>query len=103
MIAIIEGKRYDTDTAESIAEWENAHYPADSKYCKETLYRTQKGAFFLYGEGGGLSRYAEHCEGWVQPGEKIIPISDDEARDWLMEHQLIAALAQLFPDSIEDA
>ncbi len=41
MKQIINGKLYDTDTAEKIAE---------SHFCGTTIYKTKKGTFFAYQE-----------------------------------------------------
>ena len=86
MKAIIEGLTYNTETAtelgrySSLARWE-------SNYVDEGLYRTKKGRYFLAGEGGALSRYGRHGRvgGWCE-GEKIIPITEDEAREWMERH-----------------
>ena len=49
----------------------------------ESLYKTKRGDFFLFGEGGPASKYREvvsqNC--WCE-GEKIIPLQEDEAREW---------------------
>jgi len=102
MIKVIDGKRYNTQTAEKIAEWDNGFY-GDFKYCEETLYRTTKGAFFLYGKGNAMSKYATPVQCGTRGGEDITPLSDDQAQQWLEENQLINALEQYFPESIEDA
>jgi hypothetical protein len=104
MIKIIDGKRYSTDKADSIALWANNIPYSDFNYCEETLYRTKKGAFFIHGEGGAMSKYAKSTGNNSRcGGEDIRPLTDDEAREWLESHQFIAELEELFPDSIEDA
>ena len=61
MKKVIEGKVYNTETAEELHDWSN-HYPcSDFKACSESLYRTKKGAFFIAGSGGPLSSYAVPC------------------------------------------
>jgi len=57
MKKIIEGKAYDTDTAEEIVYHCYSHLK-DFNYIEETLYRTKKGNFFLVGRGGAMTRYA---------------------------------------------
>jgi hypothetical protein len=59
MKSIIDRKRYDTTTAEEIADWWNGCSNSDFHHCNETLYRTKNGAWFLHGIGGPLSPYAE--------------------------------------------
>jgi hypothetical protein len=103
MKKIIDGKRYNTDTADVIASWHNGHHTNDFHYCSEDLYRTPKGAYFLHGEGGGLSKYATqqgNGSGW---GATIIPMNADEARMWLEAHDCHEALEAEFPDTIQDA
>ena len=82
MKKIINGKVYSTDTATFLAEFEASCPANDFQWYKESLYRKKTGEFFLCGEGNGASRYASHeFDGWTR-GEKIIPLSYKEARDW---------------------
>ena len=97
----IAGSRYDTDTARKLAYWSNGLTERDFAFCCETLYRTQAGKFFLHGEGHGNSKYGEwhgNTGGW---GEKIIPLLEQEAREWAEENldadevdEIFAAAAQ---------
>jgi hypothetical protein len=87
MKSIINMKRYDTATAEEIAEWWNGLGRTDFRFCSETLYQTKSGAWFLHGDGGCLSKYAESGEGnSTESGETIIPYSSQEAAVWLAGH-----------------
>lgn len=86
MKKVIEGKLYNTATAEYLAEW---HYsnPSDFSYVSEDLYRTKMGNYFLCGEGGAMSKYAvssgqNSCGG----GSDLIPMTEDEAKEWVEEH-----------------
>ena len=83
MLRIIDGKRYDTETANLICDISpNDFHYGDFRYESTHLYRTGKGTWFIAGEGGPLSR-------WAQPvgqsskcsGEGIQIITDEEARD----------------------
>lgn len=94
MKKIIGGKRYDTDTADKIANWDNGLH-GQFGYIDETLYRTKKGGWFLVGEGGDGSPYRE--------GEKLIPYLPEEARLWLENRGSLALLETHFADQIEDA
>ena len=49
MKKIIEGKTYNTETALLLGDWQNL-WKGDYHYCREELYRTKKGTYFLYGE-----------------------------------------------------
>lgn len=87
MKKIIDGKKYDTETAREVGSWDNGCFVTDMQYFSETLYRKRTGEYFLYGEGGAMSRYAEPCEGnsWTS-GEHIFPLSYEEATHWAEEH-----------------
>lgn len=54
----------------------------DFKYFEEDLYQKKTGEFFLHGKGGGMTKYAIEVCGSMMGGEKIIPISLEEAREW---------------------
>ena len=86
MKKIIGGKRYDTETAMRIGEGSGG-YPGDFNYFSETLYRKKTGEYFLAGEGGPASKYAKQVElnSW-SGGEKIIPLTYEQAREWGEEH-----------------
>lgn len=87
MKKIINGKRYDTDTAEFIGKWENLDNSADLQYECEEIYRKKTGEFFMYGEGGPASSYAIQTGTTSWSGScKITPITEDEAKKWIEEN-----------------
>jgi len=97
MRQIIAGKAYDTDKADQIYFCSNGYSRTDFKYVEETLYRTRKGRWFLYGRGGPLTRYAESCgDNSYTGGSRIEPLSENEARDWLMSHAPAEVFEQHF-------
>lgn len=87
MKKIIKGKVYDTETAKRLAFWENMADARDPHRVEETLYRKKTGEYFVLGSGGGLTRYAEAVEQnrWTG-GERIMPLSYEEATRWAEEH-----------------
>jgi hypothetical protein len=103
MKKIINGKHYDTDKAERLAEHTFAN-PSDFRYVSEELYRTPNGAFFLHGEGGGLSKYrvAVDTNSWTG-GSTIVPLTKEAANAWLEEHGETKVLEKYFPNIIADA
>lgn len=103
MRAIIEGKRYDTETAEEVAAYHSPHFRGDFHRFSETLYRTSRGRWFLVGEGNAASPYAEPVVDGRGPGERLVPFSDEEAREWLESRGKYGALEAYFADFIEDA
>lgn len=84
MKKIINRKLYDTDTAKAIGSWTNNYtgFHAES----ERLYRKKTGEYFLYGSGGPMSKYAVSIENGTSGSSKIIPLSENEAKDWAEEH-----------------
>lgn len=101
MKAIINGKRYDTDTAREISSNGNDASYSDFRHWHEVRYRTKKGAWFVHGEGGPMSRWARSVNNGSTGGEGIIPLTDGEARDWLEKAKDTRSLELYFP--VEDA
>lgn len=86
MKKIINGKVYDTDTARDMGSDSFGNY-GDFSHWTETLYQKRTGEYFLHGEGGPMSRYAETIgQNQWSGGEKIIPLSPAKAREWAEEH-----------------
>ena len=104
MKAIHNGLRYDTSTAEQVADWENGYQYSDFHYCCETLYRTAKGNWFLHGQGGARSEYAvrESSNTWGG-SQRIIPMTAEEALSWCEDRGQVDAIEEYWPDSVEDA
>jgi hypothetical protein len=86
MKKVINQKRYDTDTAKCIG-WDSWGTPGDLKHWSEKLYQKRTGEFFLYGEGGAMSKYAETIgQNKWSGGEKIMPLDYESAREWAEKH-----------------
>lgn len=87
MKKIINGKIYDTNSANNVGGWDNNRSVTDFDYCSETLYRKRTGEFFLYGEGGAMSKYSvsRGNNSW-SGGEMIIPLSYEAAQKWAEKH-----------------
>lgn len=97
MKKVINGKAYDTEKAKPVAYWENWGSWRDFEHIEETLYQKRTGEFFLFGEGGPKTKYAEQ-EGqncWTG-GSKIIPLSWEAARKWAEEHLDADKYAEIF-------
>jgi hypothetical protein len=87
MKKVIDGKLYNTDTAKKLGYWSNRYNIGDLNYCAETLYKTKSGKYFIHGEGGANTRYAQPAEqNWWTAGEHIEPISEKTAKEWAEEH-----------------
>lgn len=103
MNKIINGKRYSTDSAKEMASDSYSNY-TDFHYWSETLYRKNTGEYFLHGEGGPMSRYAETIgqNQWTG-GEKIIPLTVDAAQKWAEEHLTADEYESIFGEVEETA
>lgn len=86
MKKIINGKKYDTETAEKVGSWNNGLSSNHFNNCSETLYRKKTNEFFLYGEGGAASKYAGYNYNSSWGSDKIIPMTLNEAKTWVEEH-----------------
>jgi hypothetical protein len=105
MKRIIDGKRYNTDTATEIADVSpSGFYRGDFRYEDTKLYRTPKGRWFLSGEGGPMSRWAQsaglnsYCG-----GAGLHVLDDDEARALLEQHGETEAIETYFGAVVQDA
>ena len=101
MKKIIKGKLYNTETAMCLAEWWNGLSNSDFKHCSEALYRKNNGEYFLLGEGGPLSKYAEINDGGAWGDTKIIPYSEADARNWAEERLSADRYIELFGEPEE--
>ena len=101
MRKIIDGRRYDTDTAEEIATAKHG-YKNEFSYYEETLYCKRTGEYFLYGYGHGESKYAERgFDGWG-PGEDIIPMDYEQARQWAEKNLEVDDYEREFGPTLEE-
>jgi len=81
MKRIVNGKLYDTETAELVCLSKITLF-------SERLYRTKKGRYFIYDNFGGV--------------EYIKPLNEDETFEWLSKHNPDKAI-ELFSERIEEA
>ena len=103
MKKIIEGNLYNRGAATQICrDRTDTMSRRDFRYLEEELYQKRTKEFFLYGEGGAMTKYAKYVEGCgYTDGEKIIPLSEDEARDWVEEHMDVDDYIELFGECEE--
>ena len=101
MKKIINNKLYDTSTARLMGKWSNG--AIDFTAIDEALYRKKTGEFFLAGEGGPATPYAEPADrgGW-RAGSRIMPMTYDEARTWAEEKLEADEYQTIFGDVFED-
>lgn len=87
MKKIINGRKYNTETAKRLAGWDNNRSYSDFSYCSEELYKKKTGEFFLYGDGGAMTKYRRNCgQNCWGGGENIVPLTELQAKQWAEEH-----------------
>ena len=98
----IANKLYDTATARVLGNWQKG-YSSDRGYLSETLYLKKTGDYFLHGEGGPRSRYAQRVapNTWGY-GERILPLTNEEAQDWAENHLTESAYDEIFGEVTDD-
>lgn len=101
----IKRKTYDTDTATEIGTFHNGASYTDFNYMYEKLYRSEKGNFFIVGEGGPSSKYGQFLAGGGRTGrgDVFLPLTDEEAYKWLEKHGDQSDLEHYFGHEIEEA
>ena len=103
MKKIINGKKYDTETAQEMGTWSNAGSLCDFSHMEETLYRKKTGEYFLFGEGGPMTKYAvsEGNNSW-SGGSDIVPLTYDAAQEWAEKHLEVDKYEEIFGEVEED-
>lgn len=103
MKKILNGKLYDTKSAKPLGSYWNGLSERDFGHINETLYRKKTGEFFLYGEGGPMTKYAESIgQNERSGGEEIIPLSVESARQWAEENLTAEEYEKIFGEVSED-
>ena len=97
MRKIINGKLYDTITAEELGSATNGYYRNDNRYYEETLYQKRNKEFFLLGEGNAGSKYRcrSGSNNWFGDTQ-IVPITTAEAQDWVENNLTVKAYIEIF-------
>lgn len=97
MKKVINGKSYNTETADKVASWSNDYSTSDFNWCEESLYKTKKGQWFIAGEGGAMSKYSKPCSNNSQcGGDGLELLTPDEAKSWLEDRDEIDILEAHF-------
>lgn len=95
MKKIINGKVYNTESAEFIASHQTAgrQLGIDFDAVYEALYKTKRGAYFLVGEGFNMPWGKSDGNGFCY-GENIVALTEQETLEWCEKRQID-------PDDIE--
>ena len=108
MIKVIDGKRYNTETAEQVYSYWNGMGRTDFRFRSKDLYLTKKGVWFIHHEGGAMSDMAVPVgsNGWGG-SEDIEPVSAEDAFGFLQAHsdesKAAEAIDKYFADRVQDA
>ena len=84
MRKIVNGKKYDTDTATCVCDISpNGYSQSDFRWEDTYLYRTKNGNWFIAGEGGPMTRWMHQVGNSYCYGEGLKPVEADYARELL--------------------
>ena len=104
MRKIIDGTRYDTNSAILVAEYETPKSRSDFSWWKAGLYRTKiSGRYFLAGEGGPMTIYGQPCQGGMTYGDRLTPMGREEALAWAEQYLTTEEIEAEFAGEIQDA
>jgi hypothetical protein len=103
MRQVIDKKVYNTETAECLAEYDNGLSGRDFHSLSESLYKTKKGTFFLYGVGGPMTEYAVHHGNETSGSSKITPMTREEAIAWAELRKQTQLFDNEFADAVTEA
>ena len=102
MLRIINGNRYNTETAELLCDISQGDYSTnDFKHDDTYLYVTPKGSFFIAGSGGALSRWARSVGNGRTGGAGLEVIDKSDARELLEQYGTSEQTEKYF--AVEDA
>lgn len=102
MKKIVNGKLYNTETAQFICNYETPGDIGDFYYFEESLYKKKTGEFFLSGHGGPASKYGTYNSyDTIAGGDRITPLSLKEAERWLEKHGDVETYIELFGEPEE--
>ena len=85
MKRVIDGKLYNTETAEEIASFCSGQC-GDFNFYEAIMYRTKKGALFLYESGGPFSKMGESNGKESYGTSALTVLNTDQALSWANEN-----------------
>jgi len=104
MKKVIDGKMYNTETAERVYSWDNGRFTNDFRYRSKDLYRTKKGNWFILHDGGAMTDMAKSVGSNSTSGsEDIEVISEKDAFAFLASHGGTEEAEKYFSEMIEEA
>ncbi len=103
MRKVVNGLLYDTKNADFVEDFWNGLGNSDFRNLSEELYKSKNGKWFLVGRGGPLTKYSETVGNMRSGSKNLIPLSDDEAYEWLEEYSDVETILKYFPNKVKDA
>jgi hypothetical protein len=101
---IINRKIYDTETAELIFDTSNRNGVSDFGFERSGLYRTTRGAWFLAGNGGPMSRFSRTLSDRSRTeGSGCIPLTPADALAELERHNAAEEIDRHLSTLVEEA
>ena len=79
MKKIINGRKYDTETANMLSVISRGD---GFTSVMESLYRKHNGEYFLHASGGPMTKYGVHEGNSISGGSSIIPMDESAAKRW---------------------
>ena len=104
MIKVINGKTYNTKTAARVCSVSSPVSMSNFNWFSETLYRTPKGAFFIVGQGGPKTQWADVAEDRSRGyGAGLLLLESDEAREMMEQARCTLEEFEAAGFSVEEA
>lgn len=95
MKKIINGKKYDTDSAKLCMYRDDGQ--SAFTYTYEALYQKKTGEFFLYGYSGPMGKYAQYVDySTTKGGSDITPLTVEEAQRFVEKYGDVDDYERLF-------
>ena len=95
---IIDGKLYDSGSAKLVADYDNYDEADVTLHVREMLYKTKNGSFFLVGTGHYKTTWSCYNSktGEFIEGHALVPLNEEEAKQWLALRDFIDEYEKLF-------
>lgn len=104
MIKNINGKMYNTETAESILFWSNGCSHSDFNYRSKELFKANDSSWFILHYGGANTDMAELQGSNASEGSSIEPISEKQAFQFVVDYNDgVDCLVRFFTDFLMNA
>ena len=71
------------------------------EYCREELYLTKKGTYFIYGEGGALSKYSKTVGDDFTAGNAFKILTHRGAKEWAEQNLSADEYIEIFGEPEE--